>query len=86
MAEDKSMFGLLAFLRKNTGGGGGESGSYSDLTNKPKINSVTLSGNKSLADIGAIAAPANPASGQFLKWDGSAWVASSLPVYDGSVI
>ena len=85
MAEDKSTLGLLAFLRKNTGGSG-ETGSYSDLTNKPKINSVTLSGNKSLADIGAVAAPSNPASGQFLKYNGSAWVASSLPVYDGSVI
>ena len=85
MAEDKSTLGLLAFLRKNTGGSG-ESGSYSDLTNKPKINSVTLSGNKSLADIGAIAAPANPTTGQFLQYNGTAWVAASLPVYDGSVI
>ena len=30
--------------------------SYTSLKNKPKINSVTLSGNKSLADIGAAAA------------------------------
>lgn len=36
------------------GGGGGEGGTtdYNDLTNKPRINSVTLSGNKSLGDIG----------------------------------
>ena len=33
-----------------------------------------------------IAAPTNPSAGQFLKFNGSAWVASSLPVYDGSVI
>ena len=39
-----------------TGGGGGGTGDYSDLTNKPKINDVTLSGNKSLSDIGAAAA------------------------------
>ena len=37
------------------GGGGGGTSDYSDLTNKPKINSVELSGNKSLADIGAAA-------------------------------
>ena len=34
-------------------GGGGGTSDYSDLTNKPQINSVTLSGNKSLADLGA---------------------------------
>lgn len=39
-----------------TGGGGGGTGDYSDLTNKPQINDVTLSGNKSLSDIGAAAA------------------------------
>ena len=31
---------------------------YADLTNKPQINSVTLTGNKSLLDIGAYAKPA----------------------------
>ena len=37
-------------------GGGGGTSDYSDLTNKPQINSVTLSGNKSLADLGIAAA------------------------------
>ena len=32
-----------------------------------------------------IAAPASPASGQYLSWNGSAWVAASLPVYNGGV-
>lgn len=36
--------------------GGGGSSDYSDLTNKPQINSVTLDGNKSLADLGIAAA------------------------------
>ena len=36
-----------------SGGGGGGTTDYTDLTNKPQINSVTLSGNKSLSDIGA---------------------------------
>lgn len=31
---------------------GGGTSDYSDLTNKPQINSVTLSGNKSLSDLG----------------------------------
>ena len=33
----------------------------------------------------AIPAPSSPTSGQFLKWNGSAWVASDLPVYSGGV-
>ena len=32
--------------------GGGGTGDYTDLTNKPQINNVTLSGNKSLSDLG----------------------------------
>lgn len=33
------------------GGGGGGSSDYNDLSNKPHINGVTLSGNKSSADL-----------------------------------
>lgn len=33
------------------GGGGGGSSDYSDLSNKPKINNVTLSGNKTSSDL-----------------------------------
>lgn len=36
-------------------------------------------------DVGAIASPSSPTSGQFLSWNGSAWVASDLPVYSGGV-
>lgn len=32
--------------------GGGGASDYADLTSKPQINSVTLTGNKSLDDIG----------------------------------
>ena len=32
-----------------------------------------------------ITAPASPESGQYLSWNGSAWVAASLPVYNGGV-
>lgn len=37
-----------------SGGGGGGTGDYNDLTNKPKINNVTLSGNKTAADLGLV--------------------------------
>lgn len=39
-------------LTINSTGGSGGTSDYSDLTNKPQINSVTLSGNKSLSDLG----------------------------------
>ena len=38
------------------GGGGGGTDNYNDLSNKPKINSVTLSGNKSSSDLGLASA------------------------------
>lgn len=43
---------VIALIKALAGGGGGGSSSYSDLSNKPKINNVTLSGNKSLSDLG----------------------------------
>lgn len=43
------------------GGGGGGTSDYNDLTNKPSIAGVTLSGNKTLADLG-IAASADLAT------------------------
>lgn len=48
-----TIIALIKALGGGGGGGGGGTGSYSDLTNKPKINNVTLSGNKSLSDLGA---------------------------------
>ena len=36
----------------NESGGGGGTSDYTDLTNKPSIESVTLSGNKTAADLG----------------------------------
>ena len=36
----------------NAGGGGGGTSDYTKLANKPSINSVTLTGNKSLVDLG----------------------------------
>lgn len=44
----------LYYLCQNGIGGGGSGGTtnYTSLTNKPKINGVTLEGNKSLEDIG----------------------------------
>ena len=50
-----------------------------------QTGAVTLSIPSSAADVGAIAAPSSPTSGQFLKWNGSAWIASDLPVYSGGV-
>lgn len=37
----------------------------------------------SASDVGAIAAPASPATGAFLVYDGSAWVAQTLSTWSG---
>lgn len=51
---DLDVFGAAITIQNNigSGGGGGGTSDYNDLTNKPQIAGVTLSGNKSLADLG----------------------------------
>ena len=44
---------LNKIVENGGGGGGGGTSDYTQLSNKPQINSVTLTGNKSLSDIGA---------------------------------
>lgn len=45
--EEKYLQAIL-----ESGGGGGGTTNYNALTNKPKINNVELSGNKTSADLG----------------------------------
>lgn len=41
------------YVKKHSGGGGsGGTSNYNDLSNKPSINGVTLTGNKTSADLG----------------------------------
>ena len=47
---------LLGLIKANSGGGGGGTSNYNDLSNKPQIGGVTLSGNKSASDLGLVAA------------------------------
>lgn len=58
MAEDRMLNDeiLLGLIKKNGGGGGGGTTNYNSLSNKPQINSVELSGNKSLSDLGIASA------------------------------
>ena len=43
---------LLGSGNISIGGGGGGTDDYDELSNRPQINSITLTGNKSLADLG----------------------------------
>lgn len=64
---------------------------YNELENKPTIPTVpvqsvnTKTGAVTLDadDVGAIAAPSSPTSGQFLVFDGTAWVARTVPSAQG---
>ena len=71
---------VVAAINEAAQGGASD---YTDLSNKPSINSVTLSGNKTAADLGMIAAPSSPATGAFLVWNGSAWTAQTLSTWNG---
>lgn len=44
---------------------------------------VTLSIPSTASDVGAIAAPSSPATGAFLVYNGSAWVAQTLSAWQG---
>lgn len=44
--------GVGTYSWQTGGGGGGGTSDYSDLDNKPQINSITLSGNKTSSDLG----------------------------------
>lgn len=48
-----------------SGGGGGGTTDYLDLTNKPQINGVTLTGNKATSDFGLI----NTFQGTIAEWN-----------------
>lgn len=64
-------------------GGGGGTSDYNDLSNKPQIAGVTLSGNKSLADLGA--GTYSKPSGGIPKTDLASGVQSSLDKADAAL-
>lgn len=52
------LYQIVEELERQGGGGGGQGGTddYTELTNKPRINDITLVGNKSLTDLGIASA------------------------------
>ena len=54
--EEKAKYTIVIFTNDNTSqgsSGGGGTTNYNDLTNKPSINGVILTGNKTLTNLGA---------------------------------
>lgn len=51
MSNDEILALAIKALKK---GGGGGTSNYNELANKPKINSVTLSGDKTAGDLGLL--------------------------------
>ena len=60
----------VTYLEEHGGGGGGGTTNYNLLTNKPQINGVTLSGDKSASDLGLDAVATTDSKG-LVKPDGS---------------
>ena len=94
--EDKS--NLVAAINEaaQSGGGGGGGTSPAPYTSNPSALGTANPGSStkyskgdhvhpmpSAGDVGAIPAPSSPASGAFLVWNGSAWVAQTLSTWQG---
>lgn len=45
---------VKSYVASHGGGGGGGTTNYNALENRPQINSVTLTGNKSASDLGLL--------------------------------
>ena len=69
----------------SSGGGGGGSTDYNDLSNKPQINSTTLSGNKTTSDLGIKELPSYSSSnnGQFLTVSNGTPTWTTIPDANG---
>ena len=91
MAINKDFIdGFGAGQRSGGGGGGGAVESVNGKTGKVVLDATDVGALPSdtaipstAADVGAIAAPSSPATGAFLVWNGSAWVAQTLAVWNG---
>lgn len=72
--------GLTAvdWVARSAGASGGAVTSVNGQT-----GAVVLTIPSTAADVGAIAAPSSPTSGQFLVYDGTAWVAQTLSTWAG---
>lgn len=94
--EDKS--NLVAAINEaaQSGGGGGGGTSPAPYTSDPAALGTANPGSStkyskgdhvhpmpSAGDVGAIPSPSSPATGAFLVWDGSAWVAQTLSTWQG---
>lgn len=78
----------LDYIAKHSGGGG--TTDYEELTHKPSINNVELSGDKSLSDLGAasegaVAAKASQSDIAPTFSDATAYTAGDVVYYEGSL-
>lgn len=54
MIDQETYAAAVAYANSHGGGGGGGTTNYNALENRPQINSVTLTGNKSASDLGLL--------------------------------
>ena len=54
MFDEETYAACIAYFKAHSGGGSGGTSDYGDLTNKPKIENVTLTGNKTASDLGLL--------------------------------
>lgn len=95
--DDKSnLVAAINEAAQSGGGGGGGGEGPSPYTSNPSALGTANPGSStkyskgdhvhpmpSASDVGAIVAPSSPATGAFLVWSGSAWVAQTLSTWSG---
>lgn len=87
---------LVAAINEAAQSGGGGGGGADPYTSNPAELGIASPGSSSkysrgdhvhpipsAADLGVIAAPSSPSSGDFLTYNGSSWVATSLSTWQG---
>lgn len=76
---------LLLAKKQSGGGGSGGTSNYNQLTNLPKINGVTLQGNKTAEEYGLASASDVPSKVSDLTNDSGFLTLATLPIWDGGV-
>ena len=54
MFDEETYAACIAYFKAHSSGGGSGTDDYDELSNRPKIEGVTLTGNKTASDLGLL--------------------------------
>ena len=91
-ASDQNRYYWISVTSGNTWATGISDSIPAAYTSTPEMDGTASAGSSTKyargdhvhpSDTNKITAPASPTTGNFLRWNGSAWIDSALPVYNG---